>query len=137
MALAKRIRAAPAEKSQIATCKGGARSALSHLQLGRVATLNWKSSTQFTHPAEVVCEVHFRSKKPPAFLRSQAARRYGQESFSRENMKDLAREVAEHHAQHHALRRAQRHATSFATVRATSRTASCAASSHSIARPRS
>ena len=32
-----------------------------------------------------------------------AAHRYGQESFSTEDMKDLAREVAEHHAQHHAL----------------------------------
>ena len=41
--------------------------------------------------------------KLPAFLRNQAAHRYGQESFSREDMKDLAREVAEHRAASRAM----------------------------------
>ena len=39
----------------------------------------------------------------------------GQESFSREGVKDLAREVAEHHAQRLTLHRAQHHETSRVT----------------------
>ena len=95
---------------------GNVRKVRSRISSSEIATLNCNSSTgiELPHLQLENRKSSMRSilpqVKPPAFLRSQAAQRCGQERLTREtDMKDWATKVAEQHAQHHGQHHAQRH----------------------------